>query len=68
MIYYWFNRQELLQKAKNRYYNCVGKEEAAEYYISNKDILKENATISIETRQIKKKKHKENMERIDIKT
>ena len=25
-------------------------------------------TISIETRQIKKKKHKENMERIDIKT
>ena len=43
MIYYWFNRQELLQKAKNRYYNCGGKEEAAEYYISNKDILKENA-------------------------
>ena len=43
MIYYWFNRQELLQKAKNRYYNCGGKEEATEYYISNKDILKENA-------------------------
>ena len=43
MSYYWFNRQELLQKVKNRYYNCDGKEEAAEYYISNKDVLKENA-------------------------
>ena len=43
MSYYWFNRQELLQKVKNRYSNCGGKEEAAEYYISNKDVLKENA-------------------------
>ena len=25
MSYYWFNRQELLQKAKNRYHNCGGK-------------------------------------------
>ena len=25
MIYYWFNRQELLQKAKARYHNCGGK-------------------------------------------
>ena len=22
---YWFNRQELLQKAKNKYHNCGGK-------------------------------------------
>ena len=43
MSYYWFNRQELLQKVKNRYCNCGGREEAAEYYISNKDVLKENA-------------------------
>ena len=43
MSYYWFNRQELLQKVKNRYYNCGDKEEAAEYYISNKGVLKENA-------------------------
>ena len=28
MSYYWFNRQEILQKAKERY----SKENAAEYY------------------------------------
>ena len=32
MSYYWFNRQELLQKAKDRYHNCGDKEKAAEYY------------------------------------
>ena len=26
MSYYWFNTQELLEKAKNRYYNCGGRE------------------------------------------
>lgn len=29
MNYYFFNRQELLQKVKNRYNNCGGKENAA---------------------------------------
>ena len=29
MNYYFFNRQELLQKAENRYNNCGGKENAA---------------------------------------
>ena len=32
-----------MQKAKDRYHNCGGKEKAAEYYITNKDVLKENA-------------------------
>ena len=32
MNYYWFNRQEILQKAKERY----SKEKAAEYYLQNK--------------------------------
>ena len=41
--FYWFNRQELLEKAKYRYLNCGGKEKAAEYYLANKDVLKENA-------------------------
>ena len=36
MSYYWFNRQELLQKAKDRYHNCGGKENAAEYYLKNR--------------------------------
>ena len=39
MSYYWFNRQEILQKAKERY----SKEKAAEYYKQNKDAIKERS-------------------------
>ena len=38
MSYYWFNRQEILQKAKGRY----SKEKAPEYYLKNKEAIKEN--------------------------
>ena len=34
--YYWFNRIEILQKAKERY----SKEKAAEYYLQNKEEIK----------------------------
>ena len=37
MSYYWFNRQEILQKAKERY----SKEKAAKYYLENKEAIKE---------------------------
>ena len=43
MSYYWFNKQELLQKAKERYTNNGGKEKAVKYYLDNKDVLKEKA-------------------------
>ena len=43
MIYYWFNRQELLQKANDGYHNCGGKEKAAKYYTDNNEVLKEKA-------------------------
>ena len=39
MNYYWFNRQEILQKAKERY----SKEKAAEYYLQNKETIKEKS-------------------------
>ena len=39
MSYYWFNRQEILQKAKERY----SKEKAAEYYLQNKEAIKEKS-------------------------
>ena len=39
MSYYQFNRQEILQKAKERY----SKEKAAEYYLKNKEAIKEKA-------------------------
>ena len=37
MSYYWFNRKEILQKAKERYY----KEKADGYYAQNKEAIKE---------------------------
>ena len=33
MSYYWFNRQKILEKAKERY----SKKIAAEYYLKNKE-------------------------------
>ena len=39
MSYYWFNRQEILQKAKENY----SKEKAAEYYKQNKEAMKEKS-------------------------
>ena len=40
MSYYWFNREEFLQKAKEKHDNG-GKEKAAKYYRDNKDVIKE---------------------------
>ena len=39
MSYYHFNRQEILQKAKERY----SKKKAAEYYLENKEAIKEKS-------------------------
>ena len=43
MSYYRFNRQELLQKEKDRHHNCGGKEKTAEFYNANKNVIKEKA-------------------------
>ena len=39
MNYYWFNRQEILQKAKEKY----SKEKATEHYPQNKETIKEKS-------------------------
>ena len=39
MNYYWFDRQEILQKAKEKY----SKEKAAKYYKQNKEAIKEKS-------------------------
>ena len=39
MSYYWFNRQEILEKAKERY----SKEKVAKYYAQNKEAVKEKS-------------------------
>ena len=43
MSYYWFNREELLQKAKDRYYNGGTTKEAGDCFIASKDVLKGKA-------------------------
>ena len=39
MSYYWCNRQEILQKAKEEY----SKGKTAEYYLQNKEVIKEKS-------------------------
>ena len=39
MSYYWFNRQEIFQKEKERY----SKEKVVEYYAQNKEVMKETS-------------------------
>ena len=39
MNYCWFSRQEILQKAKEKY----SKEKAAEYYLKNKEAIEEKS-------------------------
>ena len=39
MSYYWFNRQKILQKAKERY----SKEKAVNYYMQNKEVIIEKS-------------------------
>ena len=39
MNYYWFNREQILQKVKEKY----SKEKAAEYYKPNKEAIKEKS-------------------------
>ena len=56
MSYYWFNKKEILQKAKERY----SKEKAAEHYFKNKEAIKKKSrdyykNLSKEERVPKKK-------------
>ena len=39
MNYYWFNREEILQKAKENY----SKEKTAEYYLENNEAIKKKS-------------------------
>ena len=55
MNYYWFNRQEILQKAKEKY----SKEKAAEYYAQNKEAIQEKSKQCYKNLQEGKDKIKE---------
>ena len=58
MSYYWFNKKEVLQKAKEKYDNGGGKEKAAEYYQANKNFLKDKA-IKNRYKNVRKRKRSE---------
>ena len=45
MSCYWYNRQEIMQKAKERY----SKEKAADYYVQNKKTIKEKSRVRYKT-------------------
>ena len=66
MSYCLFNRQEILQKAKKRY----SKEKAAEYYLHNKEVIKEKArncykNLSEEEKKQNQRVSKKKVSRID---
>ena len=63
MSYYWFNRQEILQKTKERY----SKEKAAEYYLRNKEAIKKRQEIVIKTYRRRRKTKLKSIEKRDIK-
>ena len=62
MSYYQFNRQEILQKPKDRY----SKEKAAEYYLKNKEAIKENSKNRYKNCQKKKKTRLKSIKEKDI--
>ena len=62
MNYYWFNSQEILQKAKEKY----SKEKAAEYYAQNKEAIKKSQKIDTKTCQKKKKTRLKSTKEKDI--
>ena len=62
MSYYWFNRKEILQKAKENY----SKEKAAEYYLENKEAIKKKSRDQYKTCQKKKKTRLKSTKEKDI--
>ena len=63
MCYYWFNGQEILQKAKEKY----SKEKAAEYYKQNKEAIKEKSRERYKNLSQDKKRQKERTSKNNIK-
>ena len=55
MSYYWFNRQEILQKAKEKH----SKEKAAKYYAQNKEAIKETSKTCNKIKEYQRKKYQD---------
>ena len=59
MNYYWFNRQQILQKAKEKYF----KEKAAEHYKQNKEAIEEKSRKRYENLSQEEKEKKKDYQR-----
>ena len=55
MSYYWFNRKDLLKRARDKYHKEGGKERTADYYERNKEKIKNKQRTGIKISQQKKK-------------
>ena len=66
--YFLFNRQELLEKAKDRNHNGGGKNETGKYYIENTDVVIVKANSKHKNLSEEKKEQKENIGEIGTKT
>ena len=72
MNYYWFNKQELLKKAKDKYHNKGGKENSAKYYEDNKEVIKEKArskykNLSEEEKDLKRQYSRDRYNKLKLK-
>ena len=67
MTHYWFNRPELLEKAKDKYHNCGGKEKDAKYYHENKDVMNGKGNNKYKSLSKDEKEAKKYMEEIGLK-
>ena len=62
-----------MQKAKDKYHNCGGKEKTAEYYLQNKDAIKAKANnkyknLSEEQKEAKRKYGKSRYKKVKEKS
>ena len=63
MSYYQFNRQEILQKVKQKY----SKEKTTQYYLKSKDVIKEKARNRYRNLSEEEKKKLKSIEKRSIK-
>ena len=63
MSYYQDNKDEVLKKAYDRYYNRGGKEKAAKYYRKNTDLLGFKANMKYKNMSKKEKDRKRKYQR-----
>ena len=65
MSYCWFNRENLLKNAWDKYHSKGGKQKAAKYYATNQKVLREDAKNKYRKLSEKEKNKKGNISKKD---